>query len=181
MQVGVFREEKNQIEALEAVAGMRAAGSDAHLIYVGDGPVKPEVEARAAELGGDWVHFLGIRSDIAALLGVADVLVQPSLAEAMPMTVLEAMAVGVPVVATAVGDVPAMLAGRAGEIVTPGDRPALEAALTALLADPGKRAAMGEAGREIASSRDSSKMVDAYETLFEAALGGTAPAVAVAT
>ena len=65
--------------------------------------------------------------------------------------------------------------------VNPGDRAGLEAALTALLADPRKRATMGEAGREIASSRDSSKMVDAYETLFEAALGGTAPAVAVAT
>ena len=182
MQVGVFREEKNQVGALEAVAGMREKGSDAHLIFVGDGPSKPEVDKRAAELGAEgWVHFLGMRADVPALLSLADVLVQPSHADAMPLSVLEAMAVGVPVVATAVGDVPSMLAGRAGVTVPPEDREALEATLRELLSDPARRAEMGAAGEEIASARDSSKMIDSYEALFEAALGGTTPTVAVAT
>jgi len=182
MQVGVFREEKNQIGALDAVAGIRKKGSDAHLILVGDGPNKPEVDKRAAELGAaDWVHFLGMRDDVPAMLSLADVLVQPSHADAMPLSVLEAMAVGVPVVATAVGDVPAMLAGRAGLTVPAEDQAALEAALIELLADPAKRAEMGAAGEEIAAARDSSKMIDSYEALFEAALGGTTPTVAVAT
>jgi glycosyltransferase involved in cell wall biosynthesis len=182
MQVGVFRTEKNQVGALEAVAGIRAQGSDAHLVFVGDGPTKPEVEDRVAALGGEeWVHFLGMRSDVPAMLSLADLLVQPSHADAMPLTVLEAMAVGVPVVATAVGDVPAMLAGRAGLTIPAEDREALEAALTELLADPAKRAEMGAAGEEIAAARDSSKMIDSYEALFEAALGGASPTIAVAT
>jgi glycosyltransferase involved in cell wall biosynthesis len=170
MQVGVFREEKNQVGALEAVAGIRAAGLGAHLVFIGDGPTKAAVEARAAELGaGAWAHFLGRRSDVPALLPLADVLVQPSLADAMPLTVMEAMAIGVPVVATEVGDVPSMLEGRAGLLVPPADRAALEAALTGLLTDPGRRAALGAAGEEIAAGRDSATMVRSYEDLFASA------------
>ncbi len=170
IQVGVFREEKNQLGALEAVAGIRAAGSDAHLAFVGDGPTMAAVQERAQELGADWAHFLGARDDVAAQLALADVLVQPSLADAMPMTVLEAMAIGVPVLATEVGDVVTMLGGKAGLTVPPGDQAALEAALSRLLGDPALRAQLGAAGREIAATRDSSNMVHSYETLFEAAL-----------
>lgn len=182
IQVGRFRAVKNQIGALEAVAGIRASGIDAHLLFVGDGFLKVEVEARAAELGGErWAHFLGVRSDVPAMLSLADVLVQPSHAEAMPLAVLEAMAVGLPVVATAVGDVSAMLAGRAGLTVPPEDQTALEAALSELLTDPARREEMGRAGQEIAAARDSSKMIGSYEALFEAALDGAAPTIAVAT
>jgi phosphatidylinositol alpha-mannosyltransferase len=74
-----------------------------------------------------------------------------------------------------------MLAGRAGVTVPAEDRAALEAALRELLADPAKRAEMGAAGEEIAAARDSAKMVGSYEALFEAALGGTEPTVAVET
>jgi glycosyltransferase involved in cell wall biosynthesis len=169
MQVGIFREEKNQIGALEAIAGVRESGLDVHLAFVGDGWIKPPVEERAAELGAEWAHFLGTRSDVAALLPLADVLVQPSLADSMPLTVMEAMAIGVPVVATEVGDLPSMLGGRAGILVPPGDQAALEAALTELLGDPGRRAELGAAGEEIAASRDSATMVRSYEDLFEAA------------
>jgi glycosyltransferase involved in cell wall biosynthesis len=169
MQVGVFREEKNQMGALEAVAGVRAAGLDAHLVFVGDGPTKAAVEARAAELGADWAHFLGRRSDVPALLPLADVLVQPSLADAMPLTVMEAMAIGVPVVATAVGDVPSMLEDGGGVVVPPDDRPALEAALRELLTDPDRRAELGAAGERVAAGHDSATMVRSYEDLFEQA------------
>jgi glycosyltransferase involved in cell wall biosynthesis len=170
MQVGIFREEKNQIGALEAVAGVRGAGLDVHVAFVGDGWIKPRVEERAAELeAGAWAHFLGTRSDVAALLPLADVVIQPSLADSMPLTVMEAMAIGVPVLATEVGDVPSMLEGRAGIVVPPGDQAALEAALTELLSDPARRAELGAAGEEIAAGRDSAAMVRSYEDLFEAA------------
>ncbi|HSS32216.1 MAG TPA: glycosyltransferase [Solirubrobacterales bacterium] len=169
MQVGVFREEKNQAGALEAAAGIRESGLDAHLAFVGDGWTKEEVEARAAELGADWAHFLGRRADVAALLPLADVLVQPSLADAMPLTVMEAMAVGVPVVATAVGDVPSMLAAGGGIVVAPDDRVALETALRELLTDPARRAELGAAGEQIAAGHDSTTMVRSYEDLFEKA------------
>jgi glycosyltransferase involved in cell wall biosynthesis len=179
MQVGVFRKEKNQIGALEAVAGVRASGTDAQLVFVGDGPIMPAVAKRAAELEADWVHFLGYRSDVPALLTLADVMLQPSNADAMPMTVLEAMALGVPVVATDVGDVAAMLEDRAGICVPPNDRQALERACVELLGDDQRRAAMGLAGKEIASAFDSSVMVHSYELLFQAAYEGTAPTAAL--
>jgi glycosyltransferase involved in cell wall biosynthesis len=169
MQVGIFREEKNQIGALEAVAGVRESGLDVHLAFVGDGWIKPRVEERAAELGADWAHFLGTRSDVPALLPLSDVVIQPSLADTMPLTVMEAMAIGIPVLATDVGDVPSMLEGRAGMIVPPGDRTALEAGLTELLNDPSRRAELGAAGEEIAAGRDSATMVRSYEDLFERA------------
>ncbi len=169
MQVGVFREEKNQLGALEAVAGVRRSGVDAHLVFVGDGWTKEEVEARAAELGADWAHFLGRRGDVPALLPLADVLIQPSLADAMPLTVMEAMAVGVPVIATAVGDVPSMLEDGGGVVVPPADQGALEAALRELLGDPARRAELGAAGEVVAAGHDSATMVRSYEDLFEEA------------
>jgi glycosyltransferase involved in cell wall biosynthesis len=175
VQVGVFREEKNQIAALEAFAGVRDAGVDADLVFVGDGPEMSSVQARAAELKADWAHFLGYRNDIPAILAHADLLVQPSLADAMPLTVLEAMALGVPVVATDVGDVAAMLDGRAGLCVPANDQAALETALTELLTDPDRRRDLGEAGRELAAPQDSGVMVHSYELLFEGAVEGRTP------
>lgn len=170
VQVGVFREEKNQLGAVEAIAELRASGSDAHLVFAGDGPLMETVEARAAELGGsEWAHFLGYRDDVPAVLACADLMLQPSAADAMPMTVLEAMSLGVPVVATDVGDVRAMLRDRAGLCVPPGDPSALAAACAELLGDDERRRQMGEAGREIAAESDSTAMVHSYERLFEAA------------
>lgn len=179
MQVGVFRDEKNQLGALEAVATARELGTEAHLVFVGDGANRERVEARAREIGAEWAHFLGFRSDVPALLSLADAMVQPSLADAMPMTVLEAMALGVPVIATDVGDVAAMLDGRAGLCLPPGDGKALARACVELLGDEERRAAMGAAGREIAAPSDSASMVHSYELLFQAACEGRSPAQAL--
>lgn len=176
MQVGVFRLEKNQLGALEAVAALREEGVEAHLAFAGNGPLLAAVEERARELGGEgWAHFLGYRDDVPAVLACADLMIQPSAADAMPMTVLEAMALGVPVVATDVGDVRAMLADRAGLCVPAGDPAALARACGELLGDAERRRRMGEAGREIAARFDSSAMVGSYERLFEAACEGKAP------
>lgn len=179
MQVGVFREEKNQLGALDVVAKVREGGVDAQLVFVGDGWTTEEVEAKAREMGAGWAHFLGFRSDVPALLRLADLMLQPSLADAMPMTVLEAMALKVPVVATDVGDIAAMLDGRAGLCAPPGDTEALARACAELLADPERRRAMGEAGAEIAAANDSAAMVHDYELLFEAASAGGSPSKAV--
>ncbi|HEX2096855.1 MAG TPA: glycosyltransferase [Solirubrobacterales bacterium] len=169
MQVAVFREEKNQLGALEAVAVARERIPALQLVFVGDGFTRPGVEARAAELGGgEWVRFVGERDDVPALLGLADAMLLPSLADAMPMTVLEAMAIGVPVVASDVGDVAETL-GDAGVCVPPGDPGAIADALVRLHADPPLRAAMAEAGRARARAFDSTEMTRRYAALFEAA------------
>lgn len=168
LQIGVFRAEKNQIGALEAFPAVREKVPDAELAFAGDGPLRESVERRAAELGAtDWVHFLGNREDIGALLAVSDLMILPSTADAMPMTVIEAMALGAPIVASEVGDIPAMLDGAAGVLVPPGNLEALAAQIAALLVDEARRKELGAAGRAIAKSYDSAAMVARYEATFD--------------
>jgi glycosyltransferase involved in cell wall biosynthesis len=176
VHVAGFRAEKNQMGALEAFVGVRARVGDVHLVFLGSGPLRPAVEARTEELGaGDWVHFLGFRDDVAAVLSLADVMVLPSTSDAMPMTVLEAMALGVPVVATDVGDVSATLEGGAGICVPVGDREAFERACVELLSDGDRRAELARAGRERVRGFDAIAMAEHYSRLLTAADEGRSP------
>ena len=116
---------------------------------VGDGPQRPELDEQVAALGrGEGVRLLGTRDDVPALLAEAGVFVLSSRSECLPMSVIEAMAAGLPVVATAVGGVPELVEDeRTGILVPPGDARALAAALTRLASDADLRRRMGEAGR----------------------------------
>ncbi len=179
MQIGIFRKEKNQAGGLEAFAAVPGQVPGAHLVFVGDGPERERVERRAAELGaGEWAGFLGQRADVAALLAQADLTLLPSISDAMPMAVIESIALGVPVVASDVGDVGEMV-GKAGVCVPVGDADALAAACVRLLSDPELRRRMSEAGRERSRAYDSTTMVERYEALFEAACTGGDPQAAV--
>ncbi len=134
--LGRLSPEKGQDVLLEAFARTRVA--NARLVLVGDGALRGALEARAAraDLSGR-VRLVGWRDDPHACLGAADLLVLPSRAEGLPLAVLEAMAAGVPVVATDVGAVAdALDHGRAGRLVPPGDVEALRRALSDALADP---------------------------------------------
>jgi glycosyltransferase involved in cell wall biosynthesis len=180
MQVAVFRAEKNQVGALEAMARVRESLPDAQLAFVGDGDTRSEVEARAAALGASgWAHFLGLRGDVAAMLSLADLMLLPSASDAMPMTVLEAMALAVPILATDVGDVREVL-GEAGVCVPVGDEDAFVAAAVRLLSDRALRDELGAAGPGRARPFDASLMARRYQALFEAATAGEAPATALA-
>jgi glycosyltransferase involved in cell wall biosynthesis len=175
IQVGVFRFEKNQIGALEAFVRVRDRLPDAHLVFAGYGPTEEAVRGRAAELeAGEWAHFLGERGDVPALVSIADAMLLPSLGDTMPMTVLEAMALGKPVLATDVGDVRKTLDG-AGVCIPPQDPGALVAGIVEMLSDADERARLGAVGRERASSFDAAAMVRSYASLFEAALTGAEP------
>ncbi len=179
MQVGIFRLEKNQIGALEAFAGVREQVLEAHLVFVGDGRLREQVERRAAELGaGEWVHFLGARGDVPALLALADVMLLPSHGDAMPMTVLEAMALGVPVIATDVGDVRLVL-GDAGVVVAPRDPDALRQACVELLSSPAAGERLAARGQMRSREFDAFAMTERYAALFEAALSGQRPHAAL--
>jgi glycosyltransferase involved in cell wall biosynthesis len=133
---------------VEAAALLRRHAPAARVLIVGDGEERATLERQAAALGlDDMVLFVGMRTDVPALLAAADVYVQPSLFEAFPVSVLEAMAVGLPVVATAVGGVPEMVAhGKSGLLVPPARPDALAAAMVQLL-DSATRTAMGASGR----------------------------------
>jgi starch synthase (maltosyl-transferring) len=119
------------------------------LTLVGDGSERAALEAEAAALElAERVRFLGARSDVPALLPTFDLLVLPSLYEGMPNVALEAMASGLPVVATAVGGTPeVVLHGETGLLVPPAEAAALAGALAALAVDPARRARLGAAGR----------------------------------
>jgi glycosyltransferase involved in cell wall biosynthesis len=122
------------------------------LMVVGDGPARAEVEASLSGLGRGRVHYAGARlpEEMPQFYAPADLLVWPAINEAYGMTLLEAQAAGVPVVAGAAGGVPTIVAGeRTGLLTPPGDAAALAAAVRALLGDPARRQRMGETAKEL--------------------------------
>jgi glycosyltransferase involved in cell wall biosynthesis len=133
---------------IEAWSALAAAHS-ADLVIAGDGDLREELEVRSAQLGlGKRIEFRGDIDDVPALLRDADIYVQPSFQEGMPNSVLEAMAAGLPIVATSVsGNVDLVTDGDNGLLVPPGDATALAAAIGRLLDDPALARRMGERSR----------------------------------
>lgn len=125
------------------------------LEILGDGPDRHSLEELADALGvAGRVRFLGEVNDVAARLLRADVFVLSSSSEGLPISVLEAMATGLPVVATAVGGLPELVEdGITGFLVPPGDHAALGAAIAELVGEPERRARMGAAGRARAEAQ----------------------------
>ncbi|MFQ5880869.1 MAG: glycosyltransferase [Candidatus Methylomirabilales bacterium] len=135
---------------LEAFAAVRQALPEARLLLVGEGPERGSLERTVARRRwGGTVTFTGEQPDVRPWLHGMAVYVQPSIAEGMSNSILEAMACGLPVVATRVGGTPEVVEdGAIGVLVPPKDPAALATALVALLRDPSRRAAMGAAGRD---------------------------------
>lgn len=167
--------EKDQEGLLRAFALLREWMPEALLLLVGDGPLRGRLEQLAAELRvANRVRFLGERTDVARLLGAMDLFTLPSRTEGTSLTLLEAMATGLPVVATAVGGTPEVVEdGRSGRLVPASCPPLLAEALGSVLAEPAGAAEMGRAGREIVQSRYSlDAMVHRYAGLYRAACRG---------
>ena len=123
---------------LDAFAALPADISLRTRLYlVGDGPDRAMLETRRNALGlGERVTFLGARSDVSEVLMVADAFVMSSTSEGLPMALLEAMAAGVPCIATAVGGIPDLFADDRGLLVPAQDAPALASAMTAVVRSP---------------------------------------------
>lgn len=132
---------KAQADLLHAARLMLARGIGATFLIVGDGPLRRDLEALAVSLGIDAsCVFTGERADAHSVIAAMDVFVLPSLHEGTPMVLLEAMTLGVPVIATAVGGVPDVIHdGATGLLVEPGDPQALAAACVALASQPDRR------------------------------------------
>ena len=148
--VGRLHPQKGQADMLAALAQVRERVPAVRLLLVGSGELRPDLEAQARSLGlAEVVTFSGLRADVPEILAALDVFVLPSLWEGMPNAVLEAMAAGLPVVATAVGGTPEAVVDRVtGLLVPPHDPDALARAIERLLGDPSLRREMGRAGRE---------------------------------
>jgi glycosyltransferase involved in cell wall biosynthesis len=147
--VAVLRPGKGHDLAIAAVEEVGRTVAGVRLEIAGDGPARDEVARSAARLG-DRARLIGHRDDIMAVLDAADVLLHPSRADAFPTVLLEALAAGVPIVATAVGGIPEIVeGGRTGLLVEPPfDHRAFVPLLARLLADPDLRRAIARRGRE---------------------------------
>jgi glycosyltransferase involved in cell wall biosynthesis len=148
---GRLRPEKGQEELLRAVPGVRGQVPDVKFWMAGEGSQRAEYEALARRLGIESsVRFLGFRADVPALMAAADVAAVPSRSEGLGTAALEALAAGVPVVATRVGGlVDFVYPGQTGELVPAGDVAALADTLARLLQDEPTRRRLGEAGRAL--------------------------------
>ncbi len=152
LQVGEINPRKGQLDTLQAAARIRRAHPAARFVFVGTERCQDDYRRalREAETGGKLegaVAWLGPREDIAQLLPHATIAILPSHHESFSLAGLEAMACGVPLVATNVGGFPEMVEqGVTGLLVAPQDSVALAGAISALLEDPVRRATLGAAG-----------------------------------
>jgi glycosyltransferase involved in cell wall biosynthesis len=162
--------QKNHALLLKAFAQGPASDPNAHLVLVGEGALREQLEQQAKNLGlAGQAHFLGLRADIPDVLGAMDVFVLSSDYEGNPLSVMEAMASGLPTVSTAVGGVPDLFeSGKEGLMVQPGDVQGLSNAMATLLRNREARRSMGiAAARRARKNYDVSRMVQAYEELYE--------------
>ena len=160
---------------LRAMAALKEEGNDPHwqLLIVGDGPARTSLEALTRQLGlSDRTVFAGTRRDIPRILPLLDLFVLPSLYEGFGIAILEAMAAGKPVVATAVGGVPEFVVpGETGLLVEPGKAGALADAIGSLVRDPANATRMGMRGRaRVLAGFQMSAVVRRHEQVYEACL-----------
>ncbi|MFO1430917.1 MAG: TIGR03088 family PEP-CTERM/XrtA system glycosyltransferase [Candidatus Competibacteraceae bacterium] len=175
--LGRIQPVKDQATLLKAFAELRKTvpelAGNAYLALVGDGPLLAELRQLAQTLGiAEQVWMPGARNDTPAVYRSLDIFVQPSLAEGISNTVLEAMASRLPVVATAVGgNVELVEDGVTGRWFRPGDVDSLVKILAGYLADPGLRAAHADAARKTAVERFSlAAMATKYQEVYESLL-----------
>jgi len=166
--VGRLDPVKDQAGLIRAFAQTRDTGKNV-LVIAGDGPARPELETVVSELGlADRVRLLGEREDVSLILQALDVFVLPSLGEGISNAILEAMATGLPVIATRVGgNVELVREGVTGRLIEPRRPEALAEALGAYFEEPGLARAHGAAGRERAvGDFGLERMLSAYATLY---------------
>ncbi len=144
LHVGRFSAQKDHRTLIEAFAPLIRQHPDAHLVLVGSGETRPDVAAQVARLGKIAIQILDDRDDVASLMAAADLLVLPSLFEGLPLVLLEAMAAGLPVVASRIGGVIEVLGKNHPWLVEPGDAPGLNRALHEALADKEARALLSD-------------------------------------
>ena len=167
--LAALRPEKNHELFLKSAKLIRQAVPGARFLVLGDGPERAKLEALTKELSiSDSVDFLGTRNDVADVLSVMNVLLLTSHMEANPVSIMEAMACELPVVATRVGSVSeTVLDGRTGYLTTPGDPGEIAGRVIELCGNPQKAAQMGRAGREhIVAHWSLDGMIKGYQNLI---------------
>lgn len=170
--VARFEPVKNHGLLIRAFALASRERPNAHLLLVGDGVLRSELERQveALHLQGQ-VHFLGIRRDIPSILNASDVFAFASDHEGSPLSVMEAMAAGLPIVGTRAGGVPELAPdGRVGLLTEAGDSDCLAASMISMYADAERRAVLGSNAAQHAARFDVTRMAEAYATLYAESL-----------
>lgn len=166
VMVGRLADGKGHSILLDAVSSLR--DTEMSVCIVGDGPLYADLEQAIAERElVDSVFLTGFRDDVARVLAASDVLVLPSFREGTPRVITEAMASGLPVVATDIAGIPEQVAdGESGYLIPPGDADALAGRLAELLSNPERRDQMGTHGRERAERFSKDAMIGALDRLY---------------
>jgi glycosyltransferase involved in cell wall biosynthesis len=176
--VGRMTGVKNTDDVLETIRLLGERGVDVYLCMVGDGPDRDHVERRAHDLGVvKRCLFLGYQEEVARFYAALDAMILPSVNEGTPVSAIEALAAGRPVVATRVGGVPDVVAeGEDGFLVDPGSTEQLADRLEQLARDPELRARMGEHGRGRVGDRYAvARLVDDVDRLYKSLLAAARP------
>jgi L-malate glycosyltransferase len=167
--VANLRQEKGHETLIEAAGWLRARHPELRFLFVGAGPRRAALEKLVTARGlQETVVFTGHRDDIAALLAEADLFALPSRSEAFPNAAIEAMAAGLPVVASAVGGLLDLIEPeRTGVLVPPGDSAALADAIDRLVSEPQRATRIGAAARQTVQTRYTfERMVQSFESLY---------------
>ncbi len=160
---------KDHVTFLEAAADVHRRRPNVRFLIVGDGELRSTLEQRTRTQGlGACVHFLGWQRDLEPIYADLDLVVLSSRNEGTPMCLLEAMAAGLPLVATRVGGIPDLVADeKTGLLVPPGDPAALSQAIEALLCDANRRFEMGQLAREAVYPKYSdTALIDRMDDLY---------------
>ena len=172
--VGRLVSEKGGALLIRAAQQVLAVQPNTKFVFAGEGPARQEWETLAGELGiSEHVSFVGVREDMPGVYASLNMLVLPSLLEAFPMCLLEAMAAGKPVIATRVGAVPQLVRSEVtGLLLNPGDVDGLAAAIVRLLQHPELASRLGENGRaQVARHYSAEAMARSYIAKYEQVLG----------
>jgi glycosyltransferase involved in cell wall biosynthesis len=170
---------KNHVLLLESVRRIVAARPRAHFVWLGEGECRGALERRRAELGLESrVHLLGFRSDALALMRQFDVFALSSYLEGLCTSLLDAQALGVPIVATAVGGVPEVVRdGETGRLVRALDPERLAEAIVEALSEPERRAGWAERARldveAFGIARTAERTLEVYREVLEPRRGAT--------
>jgi len=170
--VGALVPQKDPLTFVRAIAVVRRLRPEMQALWVGDGELREQVEREIARLElGDTLHLAGFRADVDALMAAGDVFAMSSVFEGLPLVVMDAFALGVPVVATAGTGVPELVDdGTTGLLVPVGDADALGAAVARLLADRELAVALRETAlvraREYSIERTTERTLTVYERVL---------------
>ena len=168
LHIGRFAEVKNHAMLLRAFKAFHEKKPDSRLVLIGDGELRSEIEGFIAENNmSECVQLMGLQADVYVFLHKADVFALPSLYEGIPMTLIEAMGTGLPIVATRVGGIPDMLENEENALLVDLDDAQLEEAFLRMYNSTRNRADYGKKALEKSTEFSSNKMAEMYIKVYE--------------